>query len=220
MKKILRLMLTTVMLLAVGAQVGCGEWTAEDKAFVKDLAQEWLRSKNMSPTDENGDVDWRGSLRFAQAAVGRSDDEEANAVLGIYTSLSGVVAADKAMDEARTNGDAAKMDQVIASRPHDWTYRSSRAVLALAQGDMATYQAQGDSLNALAEEQGIPRDRLARQLIKDYDTIAVPDTGEPCTSKYSDLYAAYSTLYDETGEQRWHELADQAYATMNRLCPS
>lgn len=219
MKQIVRLMLAATMLVAVGVQIGCGEWTAQDKAFVKDLAQEWLRSKNMSPTDQDGSLDLVGSLRFAQAALGRSSDEEANSVLGIYGAVSGVVAADKAMDEARASGDAAKMDAVIEDRPHDWSYRSSRAVLALAQGDMATYEQQVRRFGDIATEQGVPPARQARQIIKDYETISVPDRGEPCNRKYMNLVTAYSTLYEETGEQRWDDLAKQSYGTMLHLCP-
>ena len=219
MNKIQRVVLAAIMLLALGAQIGCDQWTQADTDFVKDLAQDWLRSRNMSPTDENGDVDYMGSVRFAQAAVGRSDDDEANAVFGIYTSISGVIAADKAMDEARANGDAAKMDEVIADRPHDWSYRSSRAVLALAQGDTDTYQQQMQSFSDIAAEQGVPEGRQARQLIEDYQTITVPDAGEPCTTKYMTLMNAYNVLYKETGEQRWYDSAAQAYATMLGLCP-
>jgi len=203
MRQTMRFILTAAILVTTVMQIGCGEWTAEDKAFVKDLAQEWLRSKNMSPTDQEGKVDFMGSLRFAQAAVGRSDDEEANAVLGIYTSVSGVIAADKAMDEARANGDAAKMDEVIASRPDDWTYRSSRATLALAKGDISTYEVQADASAFLSEAQGVPASRYARQVIKDYQTIAVPDKGEQGYRKHTDLCTAYSTLYDDTGDESY-----------------
>jgi hypothetical protein len=153
------------------------------------------------------------------ATVFGSGDEEVDAVLGIYGSVSGVISGDKSMDVARASGDAAAMDKVIKSRPHDWSYRSSRAVLALAQGDMATYEQQANSFAEIAREQGVPPARQARQIIKDYETISVPDTGEPCNRKYLSLAGAYNTLYKETGEQRWNELAAQAYATMLHLCP-
>jgi|GEM_PF-3047444 len=210
MKQSRSTILLFVMLVLVALQAGCTEFTAEDKAFVRSLAQEFLESKNMSPTNPDGSANLFGGVRFAAALVGRSGDQEANALFGIYTSVSGVVEADKEMDEARANGDAAAMDQVIKSRPHDWTYRSSRAVLALAQGDMATYQAQGDSVYALAEEQGIPTGRLARQTIKDYETIAVPDKGAQGHQKWMDLHQAYATLYDETGQDMYAAQADAA----------
>lgn len=140
--------------------------------------QEYLESKNMSPTNPDDSVNFVGGLRFAAAMIGRSDDEEANTVFGIYTSVSGVIAADKAMDEARANGDAARMDQVIQSRPHDWTYRGTRATLALAQGDIAIYTSQSAESIRIADAQGVPSTGQARQVIKDFDTTALPDKGE------------------------------------------
>jgi hypothetical protein len=219
MKTGLSTMLVIVMLLLAGLQAGCAEVTAADKAFVQDLAMDWLESKGMRYENADGTPNARGAANLLMAALIGSGDDEVDAVLGIYGAVKGVVNADKAMDEARASGDAAAMDEVIKSRPHDWSYRSSRAVLALAQGDMATYEQQANSFAEIAREQGVPPARQARQIIKDYETISVPDTGEPCNRKYLSLAGAYNTLYKETGEQRWNELAAQAYATMLHLCP-
>ncbi|MHB1318872.1 MAG: hypothetical protein ACYCYF_09675, partial [Anaerolineae bacterium] len=207
-------MLVVVMLLLVLLQAGCTEFTAEDKAFVRSLVQEYLESKDMSPTNPDGTIDYLGGARFGLAMIGRSNDEEANALFGIVTSVGGVIEADKAMDEARANGDAAKMDEVIASRPGDWSYRSSRAVLALAQGDMETYRSQSSSFSDIANSQGVPPGRQARQVIEDFRTIPVPDTGEQCIEKYLSLTNAYNVLYGETGEQKWLDMAAETAAIM------
>jgi len=143
--------------------------------------------------------------------MGRSDDPDANAILGAYGAVSDVLAGDRAMDNARKNGDAAAMDQVIQQRPHDWTYRSSRAILALSQGDLATYESQGQAVNDLAQKEGIPAGRLARQIIVDYQTFTIPETGAPCARKYSDLSNAYQILYEETGDEAY--LANAMVAT-------
>lgn len=202
--------LLIVVLVLVALQAGCTEFTAEDKAFVRSLVQEFLESKNMSPTNPDGTTNWIGGARFGLAMIGRSDDEDANALFGIVTSVSGVIEADKAMDAARANGDAAAMDQVIESRPHDWTYRSSRAVLALAQGDIATYRAQADTSALLSEDQGVPSARYARQVIEDYRTIVVPNKGEQGYLKYMDLYNAYAILYEDTADESYAVAASAA----------
>lgn len=219
MKTTVSTMLVVVMLLLAGLQAGCTDFTAEDKAFVKDLAMDWLESKGMRYENADGTPNVRGAANLAMAALIGSGEDEVDAVLGIYGAVKGVVNADKAMDEARANGDAAAMDEVIASRPHDYTYRSSRAVLALAHGDMDSYEEQMRSFEEIAKAQGVPQARQARQLIEDYRAIPVPDTGEQCTTKYMTLMNAYNVLHKETGEQRYNELAAQAYATMIQLCP-
>jgi hypothetical protein len=219
MSKILRLVLAATMLLAVGAQTGCDGWTQADTDFVKDLAKDWLREKGMSPTDENGKVDWVGGLRFGQALIGKSDDEDANAVLGAYGAVSGVIGADKAMNAARASGDAAAMDAVIASRPSDWTYHVTRSVLAVVQGDDARVTSEDETANRLAADRHVSDAQFARQVIRDYQTIVPnPETHPQCYAIYSDLAAQYEVLAGETGEQRYFDQAAAATDQMNQ-CP-
>jgi hypothetical protein len=219
MSKILRLVLAAIMLLVVGAQTGCDGWTQADTDFVKDLAKDWLREKNMSPTDEKGKVDWLGAVRFGQALIGRSDDEDANAVLGAYGAVSGVIGADKAMDEARASGDAAAMDKVIAIRPNDWTYHVTRSVLAVVQGDDARVTAEDETANRLAADRHVSDAQFARQIIRDYEAIVPnPETHVQCYAIYSDLADQYAVLADATGEQRYFDLAGAAEASMD-ACP-
>lgn len=210
MKTRISTMAVVMMLLLVLFQAGCTEFTAEDKAFVKDLAMDWLDSKGMRPQNADGSLNEKGAANLAMAALMGSGDPEVDAVLGIYGAVSGVIGADKAMDEARASGNADAMDQVIASRPQDWTYRNSRATLALAQGDIATYQAQADNSALLSEEQGVPAARYARQVIKDYQSIAVPDKGEQGYHKYMDLHNAYAILYEDTGDEAYLVAASAA----------
>jgi hypothetical protein len=201
MSKILRLVLAATMLLAFGAQTGCDGWTQADTDFVKDLAKDWLREKGMSPTDENGKVDWVGGLRFGQALIGKSDDE------------------DKAMDAARASGDAAAMDAVIASRPSDWTYHVTRSVLAVVQGDDARVTSEDETANRLAADRHVSDAQFARQVIRDYQTIVPnPETHPQCYAIYSDLAAQYEVLAGETGEQRYFDQAAAATDQMNQ-CP-
>jgi len=114
-----------------------------DRQLVIDWANEWARAKDINPRNEDGSINIMAGINLATRAAGRSTgDKDADAALDVFLVVKKINDADKLVDEGRKNNDAAPMDQAIAARPEDWTYRSARAALALDQGDLATAQAQ------------------------------------------------------------------------------
>lgn len=124
--------LTALLVMSV-TLAGCEEG---DEAFVRDFLLDWATNNPGSTL---------GGL------LGVGDGNEVTAALGALSTIDNVNKADALMDEGRDKGDPAKMDEAIKLRPGDWTYRTSRAVLALDQGDLTGYDA-----NARAAQERSP----------------------------------------------------------------
>jgi hypothetical protein len=105
--------------------------------------EEWARSKNMHPIDEEGNVDIVGAVNGLVTLVrGKSSDEEVDALLQAWKVIGNMRAADGHMNDARDlwaggkrDEAAEEMDKAIELRPDDWSYRLDRARLALESGD-------------------------------------------------------------------------------------
>jgi hypothetical protein len=63
------------------------------------------------------------------------------------------------------------MDQAIQRRPGDWTYRVSRAALALEQGDWTAYEQQAASAVQIAAERDIDPLWYTNQNIRDLEPV-------------------------------------------------
>jgi hypothetical protein len=205
---------TLLVLVACGLLLGlagCG--TAEDRAMVKDFIEDWVRSKKMHPIKEDGGFSWEGAWNLGtRIATGSVGDEETDAVLDAYEVIDTIHRADKLMDEGRDERDPSKMDQAIKMRPGDWTYRVSRAGLALEQGDLAQYSAQVDA--AAQASQGKDPLWIANQHIgeleKVEDKLAMGGftSADQCRQLYGALHDQYSQRADLT-----NSLADREQAS-------
>jgi hypothetical protein len=195
---------TLLVLVACGLLLclaGCG--TPEDRAMVKDFIEDWVRSKKMHPINEDGGISFEGIWNLGTRVVtGSVGDEETDAVLDAYEVIDNIHKADKMMDEGREERDASKMDQAIKMRPGDWTYRYSRAGLALEQGDLAQYNAQV----AAAAEASQGKDPLwvanqhIGELEKVEDRLALGGftSADQCRQLYGALYQQYNQRADLT----------------------
>jgi hypothetical protein len=191
-----------LVLLACGLVVflvGCG--TEEDRAMVKDFIEDWVRSKKMHPIDKEGNIDlegiWNLGTRLVTGSVG---DEETDAVLDAYEVIDNMHKADELMDEGVRDRDAGKMDQAINMRPGDWTYRVSRAGLALEQGDLAQYQSQYNA--AQSASQGKDPVWVTTQSIGEFEQVE--DTlgwqGFQNNDQCRELYGVLSRLYNQRAD--------------------
>jgi hypothetical protein len=194
---------------------------------------EFLSSKGVEPAAATPDApagqkrDAGGWLDQASAIVsfgstlltGRTGDPQADEALGAFDMVLNVFDADKLMDQGRKNGDAAAMDQAIKLRPGDWTYHTSRAVLALRDGDTATREREAALAGQLATQRGMDEVSQYRQLVRDYDrVIPNPQSNPQCRAILQDKIAAYSNLARLTGDARYEALTAQAQAQL-ATCP-
>jgi hypothetical protein len=115
--------LAGILLAATFVVVGCEEG---DEAFVRDFMADWAFN---NPGSTVGGI------------FGVGEGNEVTAALGALSTIDSVNKADALMDEGRRDGDITKMDKAIEARPRDWTYRTSRAVLALDRGSLGIYDA-------------------------------------------------------------------------------
>lgn len=173
---------------------GCG--TPEDRAMVKDFIEEWVRSKKMHPINEEGGFDLEGIWNLGTRVVtGSTGDAEVDAVLDAYEVIDTMHKADNLMSEGSRDRDASKMDEAIAMRPGDWTYRVSRAALALEQGDIGLYKTQFNAARAGSQDKDplwfIDQSTGELQQVEDQLAASGFTSNEQCR----ELYGAYADLY-------------------------
>ena len=199
---------------------GC---TVSDKQLLVVLVEEWARSKNMNPTNEDGSLNPIGAgnalLSGAKNALGwSSGDDEIDAVLNAKRVLDNLAKADKLVNEGRKEGDASKIDEAIKLRPDDWSYRSARVALALQAGDLATAKRQ------LAVVKGIPKGTKREQLlyadtvIDDLKSSIAPIVkGDQCRETYNELANQYEARAALTGSER-DKIQANTYRTQAGMC--
>ena len=218
--------LALVMCVLLVAVAGC---LPADQAFVLDLAMDWARVRGVAPLDEEGNVDIMGGIALAAAALkraggGTTGDPELDAVLDVYNVINTMNQADKLMGAARDNRDADAMDSAIEMRPGDWTYRVSRAVLALEQGDVAMAEQQSEQAWDLAGESPAAQERVLDQSIGELEVMrnalgaAGNLTGNRCRAVYNQLNAAYARrgFLANSDEDAMNAAT---YASMSEGCP-
>jgi hypothetical protein len=142
--------------------------------------------------------DLPGRVLAGLAKGDTSAAEEAKAALDAYGVIDNYFQADKLMDEGRRDEDPAKMDQAIAKRPDDWSYRISRAALALQNYDLDTYADQTTVADDLVEKQGISPVLCAQYLARDleYAESRLRITGFKSRAHCEALYASLAKQYE------------------------
>ena len=190
-------------------------WMAEE------FFDEWMASKDMSPTNENGGVDPAGAAKLGKRLLTDSTgNEESDAALD-RDWIANIAEADQLMDDGRSYRDAEKMAEAIKKRPDDYTYRASAAVLAAEQGDALGWNFQEDAGRQLADKPG-DQVRWADQMIAEAETSIARVTGNgtkpfkdgvQCELLYRSLSSAYSYRYQATGSANLsdRDLGNQYY---------
>jgi hypothetical protein len=131
--------LTLVLITAMFSFTGCETFGTDPvMAFFDDLL--YLKyGVDTEDTSGTAKVTYVWSLRTVISPDTSTGDSEADAALGAIKLVKNIVEADNLMEKGRKNGDGKVMEDAIKMRPHDWTYTSSRAALALKQGDKNNY---------------------------------------------------------------------------------
>ena len=189
-----RLGIAGLLLALVTVLAACEEG---DEAFVRDFLLDWATNNP-------------GSTLGGLFGVG--DGNEVTAALGALSTIDNVNKADALMDEGREKSDPAKMDEAIKLRPGDWTYRTSRAVLALDRGDLSGYDANARAAQERSPDRTIGgrtvsgSDREVRQRFDELAQVEVRLTadldagrnvnGARCSKIYQEMAAMASQLMD------------------------
>jgi hypothetical protein len=197
-----------------------------DEAFVRDFMFDWAAN---NPGSTLG------------GAFGIGEGNEVTAALGALSTIDNVNKADALMDEGRENRSPTKMDEAIQLRPRDWTYRTSRAVVALDLGSLSGYDANVKAAQELSLDRQIGgrtvsgSDREVRQrynelgqvevrLGQDLDARRVVDA-ERCIKIYGEMAAmaaqlqnAARTAGDQAAFDRYGN-SGVAYRDRQAQCP-
>ena len=202
----------SVLLLAVS---GC-ELTPEDRALVRSFAEDWARSARVSPVTEDGSLDpeglWNLGSRFL---TGSSGDEIADAALDTIDTIASISKGDNLMGEGRRDRDGTKMDEAIGLRPADWTYRVSRAALALEEGDVDAWADQLKIASNVAAQQKANQQRYASQVIDDLEQVkgslgtGLYSNGAQCRALLDSLASYYRVRFESTGSAVDAQMAAQ-----------
>jgi len=116
---------------------GC---TEASRDLLMGFIQEWINTKfNIDMTDTSTSGRFIAGIKLA-ALLGRNStgNADADAALGTVKMVTNFAQAENLMDKGRKTDNATLMDQAIALRPRDWSYRVSRATLAFKQNDEKT----------------------------------------------------------------------------------
>lgn len=206
MKKI---MLGLLALLLAMPLLGCGLLEPDQEQMVQEFFVEWY----------GGQI-----RRQAWATLTGTRDPESEAVIGASMVIMNLHEADKLMEEGRRDEDPTKMDQAIQRRPEDWTYRVSRAALALQQDDLDTYAQQSEAAEAIVEANAIDPLWHTRRTVSDLEyaesRLRMEGWKSPkqCLQLYLALESEYTRLHEATGDAAYATRAEWAlerYAT----CP-
>ena len=212
-----------LVLLAFGLAIclaGC-DVVEEDRALARDFIEEWVRSKNMHPVDEEGNVDVGGLINLgSRVLIGSTGDDETDAVINAYEVIDTLHKADELMAEGSRNRDASKMDEAIELRPGDWTYRVARAGLALEQGDVGQAVKQIEA--AQIGGQGAPPLDFLDQSIAEFEKVENRIGGkfksdEQCFELYGGLASLYRERSTHTNSPEDRARADGAL-TQRDMC--
>ena len=199
-----RALLALVFLALLATVAGC---TVSDKQLLVVIVEEWARSKNMSPTNEDGSLDPIGLgnaiIGVVTNAVGASTgDDEIDAILNAKKVIDKFTAAEKLIEEGAKERNPAKMDEAIKLRPQDWTYRTKRAALAIEQGDLKTAVSQMDAADAIPKGKRAQR-HYVNSAIADLEALKTDGpwkSTDQCWLFYTSLAAKYEALAGLTGK--------------------
>jgi hypothetical protein len=197
-----------VLLCAFALAIAACQFTPEDQELVRSFVEDWARSKNLHPIKEDGGLSWSGIWNAGTRYVtGSTGDPEADAVLDAYEMIKNLNEADKLMDAGRVNRNAAAMDQAIQKRPGDWTYRVARSALAIEQGDLTTYEAQGQAAFSIVDQRDIDPLWYANENIRElqgvHDKLAAQGwpNAEQCAALNTALAVNYQRRAELTGSE-------------------
>jgi DNA-binding phage protein len=162
-------------------------------------------------------------------AFGSTGDASLDAILQAREMLNNIGHADALMDQAWEEGDPALMEEAIALRPYDWTYRVDAASMNLAQNDLRTAER-----HLTAAENVLPDDPDAHlahslQVIEQFEAIKASGdeegytSVEQCHMVHDQLVRNYNRQWSLTGNEglspAGQQIADDQVHCAERVQP-
>ncbi len=182
---------------------------AEDIKFIQDMAQEWAKAKNISPTNDDGSINVGGVINAAidvgTRAVGVSTgDPEVDAALDAKKVIEKIKKADDKANEGVVKGDVNLVEEAIALRPYDLGYINRRGAVYLEHDNTEAAVREFRDAEKRARAQGpqmlraVLRDRmrLLNEMYLRGDTIYLSDRGNSAyfIGYYCDAARAYQQI--------------------------
>jgi len=139
--------------------------------------------------------------------LGTTGDVSMDAILQAKDVLDTIGQADAMMDQAWEEGDPELMEQAIALRPYDWTYRVDAASMNLAQNDLeAAERHLTDAENILPDD---PQAHInhSQQVIEQFEEIKGAGDAdgytsvEQCQMVHDQLIHNYNRQWSLTGHE-------------------
>lgn len=155
-----RVRLITALLLAAPLLSACNQ---EDIDFIVEVGKAWAQEKGLIDSEGNPDY-----LNVGLLLANPASDPQAAAALEAGLVVKNLEDADRMAQQGAAEGDLAKIEVAIASRPSDWSYQEQKAALLLAQGDADGAAAASERSEGLVRErvrQGGDCRTLARNLL-------------------------------------------------------
>ena len=182
-----------VVLVLAPLMLGLVACDAEDISFLRAMALEWAASNA-------GDL-------IKYGIIGRSGNDEVDAVMDAKGVIDNIQAADKLMEEGRETGDLIKMEQAIKKRPGDYTYRVSYGAELMRNGRTEDAIYQFEAADQAASQYGPAHaERYAIQGIDDlslagqqFEQKGFANTAQ-CQSYNQQMAYFYGLRHQQTGQ--------------------
>lgn len=145
-----------LLLLLLPLLVGCDDGMVE---LAAEMAVEWAEEKELVSVNADGEL----GINYGQVAIyqgtkwlsGSTGDPQVDAALEVGPIAKSIADAERLAAAGMESGDPAKLDEAIALRPDDWSYRDQKAALLAAQGEV------DGARDAIQESEEIVRQRIA-----------------------------------------------------------
>ena len=199
-----RICLLMAALILITCLTGC---TSAGQDLLQGFVQEWINTKfGIDTTSTNPFIKGWAGLRlvalFNQDSTGNADSD---AALSTAKMLKNFAQAENLMAHGRENNDPTLMEQAITLRPTDWSYRTSREMLAVEQGDLsyADYEHQQADTLVSADKNNSAYKRFDTQVINEYEKFGHGSEFDSSSNNvkmeiYYELWGAYSDRFRVT----------------------
>ena len=189
------------LLVTLFLVVGC----SEDMALAQDFIKQWA-------------FDHAPQIASNQLGI-PSGDPYVDAAVEAGKPIADLLTADADMAQGRKNSDPVAMDAALKLRPHDWSYETSRANLALQLGDVSGYNsrfsgATEDSTGVVSNDAFFAQDYS--ELVNIHNRLTRGAGSISGYKSYTQCTTLYKRLQDEAGNNNpvgsgadWDEWKDR-----------
>lgn len=189
--------ITSLLLAILILMTSLASCTEGGKELLMGFVQEWINTKfDIDTTDTSLIGRAEAAVRIANLLTQRSTgNPDADAALGTVKMAMNYAQAESLMDQGRKKDDPALMDQAIQLRPDDWSYRVSRATLALKDDQLGIQDANLERAGELVRKENNKASALRYYTQQINEVEAYKNSGELDRDRLEAQAAAYAQLY-------------------------